>query len=240
MDTHLGEKIAATLKTAYAEMDPSTGMFPADWTCKVCGKVLNADGGHPAELYAGTYSGLCYACERGPAYVVPDSELPDGGRLVSHPPACPSWRRDRTTHWGYPDCEECKGQGARKRYGHNGDYTEYCRACMARVMVKRKHNEVVLLRTVAGALEMCPLRDVEPDEDQTPAWASLSEATRRVTTMAMRMFDSEPTIWTPLVSILNGATVRLTSAQSKAKRADTLKRHVVAALRAEADERSAA
>lgn len=31
--------------------------------CNRCGKPLNKDGGHPAELYAGTYTGLCYGCQ---------------------------------------------------------------------------------------------------------------------------------------------------------------------------------
>ena len=38
------------------------GMYPQH-ECSGCGKLLNADGGHPAELYAGTYTGLCYECE---------------------------------------------------------------------------------------------------------------------------------------------------------------------------------
>jgi hypothetical protein len=229
--------VGAMLERAYAPMDKSTGMYPADWTCKACGKVLNADGGHPAELYAGTYTGLCYGCERGGPYVVPDSELPDGARRVSWPPACPSWRRDRTEHWAYPDCEDCKGQGARMRYGRNGQWTEGCRSCLTRVMAPRKANEVKFLRTVAGALEMVPLRDVAPEGEQTPALASMLEAIRRVLPLSERMFAHEPTVWTPQRYVLREAESRLKPAQLRAKRADTLRRHVVAALRAEADER---
>jgi hypothetical protein len=230
--------VAELLERAYRDMDPSTGMFPADWTCRVCGKRLNADGHHPAELYAGTFTGLCYGCERGAAYVVPDSELPDGARRVSHPPSCPSWRRDRTEHWAYPDCEECGGMGARMRYGRNGQYTEYCRPCLTRVSVPRRTNEVALLRTIAGALTMVPLRDVEPDAELTPAQASAVELVGRVTKMAERMFSREPAVWRPSSpALLRAAEGRLKPAQRNVKRADTLRRHLVAALLAEADAR---
>jgi hypothetical protein len=234
--------IGAALERAYAPMDKSTGMYPADWTCKACGKVLNADGGHPAELYAGTYTGLCYGCERAGTYVVPDSELPDGARRISWPPACPSWRRDRTEHWAYPDCEDCKGKGARMRYGRNGQWTEYCRPCMTRVMAPREVNEVKLLRTVAGALEIAsgalsPAAEVM--ECETPAWASLRALVARVAPMALRMYAREPAAWRPGAHVLESAvSQRLTPAQRRAKRADTLLRHVVAALHAEADERT--
>jgi hypothetical protein len=229
--------IAETLKSAYADMDPKTGMFPADWSCKACGVQLNADGGHPAELYAGTFTGLCYRCERSGPYVVPGSELPDGARLMSWPPSCPSWRRNRTEHWSYPDCPECKGQGARMRYGHMNQWTEYCRACSARVMVRRKTNEAKLLRTVAGALEMVPLREVAPEGERTPAMASVAEAIRRVRVMAERMFSNEPAAWKPHRTIYSYAEGRLTPGQWRVKRADTLRRHVVSALREEADAR---
>lgn len=229
--------IGAALERAYAPMDKSTGMYPADWTCKACGKVLNADGGHPAELYAGTYTGLCYGCERAGTYVVPDSELPDGARRVSWPPACPSWRRDRTEHWAYPDCEDCKGKGARMRYGHMNQWTEFCRPCLARVMAPLRANEIKLLLTVAGALEIVPLRDIAPEGEQTPGLASVSEAIRRVLAMSERMFANEPAAWTPQRYTLREAEARLKPAQLRAKRADTLRRHVVAALRAEATER---
>jgi hypothetical protein len=229
--------IQDTLDRAYRDMDPSTGMFPADWRCKVCDVLLNADGNHPAELYAGTFTGLCYRCERGPAYVVPDSELPDGARQVSHPPSCPSWRRDRTTHWAYPDCADCGGMGARVRYGHNGSYTEYCRACMDRVIAPRKVAEVELLRAVADALEVEHLRVVEPAGEQTPALASVKDAIGRVVGPAMAHWADQPVVWQPR-HVLSSAEARVTRAQLKAKRAETLRRHVVTALRAEADDRT--
>lgn len=226
------------LKRAYQDMDPQTGMYPADWRCRVCDVVLNADGGHPAELYAGTFTGLCYRCERGPAYVVPDSELPDGARLLSWPPASPSWRRDRTTHWAYPDCEECAGKGARMRYSSMNQYTESCRPCLARVMAPRKVNEVRLLRTVADALEGAELVPIEANEPLSAAQATVSTWLTLNVRPILARWDDQPTVWRPPFHLLQQAESRLTPAQSRAKRADTLRRHLVAALRTEADERS--
>lgn len=229
--------VEAAMAAITKDMDPSTGMYPADWTCRVCSKVLNADGGHPAELYAGTYTGLCYGCERGPAYVVPDSELPDGARLVSWPPSSPSWRRDRTTHWAYPDCEECDGMGAhvRSRSQWGGQWTESCRPCMARVMATRRVNEVRYLRTVAGGLEAARLADLPAREPLTAAQTTVSEACTRIVGVADRYFAKTPTVWKPQRYLLQQAESRLKPAQMRAKRADTLRRHLVAALRAEAD-----
>ena len=73
--------------------------------CKGCGKLLNQDGGHPAELYAGTYTGLCYDCERKEAYVI--HEFYDGCKLVSHPPSCPGHSRNRQGYCWYPECKQC-------------------------------------------------------------------------------------------------------------------------------------
>ena len=108
------------------------GMYPPH-PCKECGKLLNADGGHPAELYAGTYTGLCYACERKDPYVL--QEFYDGSKLVSHPPCSPSHRRDRTSHVWYPDCLVCMMGVVRYRRGwrDGGDsYTSYCPSCQWR------------------------------------------------------------------------------------------------------------
>lgn len=231
--------IEDTLKSAYKDMDPSTGMFPADWRCKACGKVLNADGNHPAELYAGTFTGLCYSCERGGPYVVPGSELPDGARLVSHPPACPSWRRDRTEHWAYPDCEDCGGKGARMRHTAMNQYLEFCRPCLARVMAPRKRAEVEFLRSVATSLERDPLTPLEANPPLSAAQATVSCAAQLCATASLKRWADEPIVWQPARYILREAESRLSKAQFNAKRADTLRRHLVAALRAEADARSA-
>lgn len=231
----MSNPVETALAAITEHMDPSTGMYPADWACRACGKTLNADGMHPAELYAGTFTGLCYGCERSGSYVVPGSELPDGGRLISHPPASPSWRRDRTTHWAYPDCEECGGKGARMRYSNWGQYLEYCRPCMTRVMAPRRANEIKYLRTIAGALEMVPLRELPAREPLTAVQTTVSEACTRVSLMAGKMFTREPTVWKPQSYLLSQAESRLKPAQLRAKRTDTLRRHLVAALRAEAD-----
>lgn len=229
--------VETALAAITKDMDPSTGMYPVGWACSRCGKTLNADGCHPAELYAGTFTGLCYGCERSGSYVVPGSELPDGARLVSHPPSCPSWRRDRTEHWAYPDCPDCGGQGARVRYSSmsHGNYTEYCRACAARVTAPRRANEVALLRAVADALEAEHLRTVVPQGEQTPVQASVRDAVLRVMAPAVRARSDLPAPWRPSQSVLMAGESRLTKAQLGAKRAETLRRHAVAALRAEAD-----
>jgi hypothetical protein len=106
------------------------GMFPPG-PCRSCGKPLNADGNHPAELYAGTFTGLCYGCERAAPYV--QRRWADGAQLVSHPPSCPSWRRDRETFVGYPDCPTCAGTGVEQTtWTSGGPVRHYCRACIAR------------------------------------------------------------------------------------------------------------
>jgi hypothetical protein len=107
------------------------GMYPPH-PCKGCGKPLNADGGHPAELYAGTYTGLCYACERKGPLVVATFE--DGCKLVSHPPHCPAWRRDREEYYWFEGCGQCQ-QGrvwVSRAYSEGGPYTQSCPACAPR------------------------------------------------------------------------------------------------------------
>src|SRR5438128_1995499 len=80
-----------------AGADPRTGML-LPRACTNCGRLLNADGGHPAELYLGTYTGLCDDCVRaGPFTVTRFGDV----AAVSHPPHAPSWRRNRESylHW---------------------------------------------------------------------------------------------------------------------------------------------
>jgi len=125
-------RIHQLLETAFAPMDRRTGMFPANSRCTDCNIVLNADGNHRAELYAGTFTGLCYACERKQPYVCAEYPL-DGAIRVSHPPSCPSHRRDRQTFTAYRDCDACKGLGCTARWApYGGQYYEYCRPCLDR------------------------------------------------------------------------------------------------------------
>ncbi len=109
------------------------GFYPQH-SCRVCEHPLNADGGHPAELYAGTYTGLCYGCQNAPVYVVHTSSL-DGCRLLSYAPHCPSWRRDREEYFAYQDCETCRGTGrlyVSRSCGEGGSYYRHCPDCMTR------------------------------------------------------------------------------------------------------------
>jgi len=122
----------------YSEMDEQ-GMLPAAWECLRCGRQLNADGGHPAELYAGTFNGLCYPCTSAGPYVVRIAVL-DGLRELSYPPGCPSWRRDREREYAYPDCPKCLGSGryvwARSGRGRQGTHCEDCLARWTRHPVR--------------------------------------------------------------------------------------------------------
>lgn len=114
------------------------GMLPEGAKCKKCGKLLNADGGHPAELFLGTYTGLCYSCERSGPYTVGVFKL-DGAVKISYPPHSPAWSREREEYTGYPDCPDCQGSGRRyvsrplyrggSYYSYGGSYYSYCRRC---------------------------------------------------------------------------------------------------------------
>ena len=110
-------------------MHPQTGMYPQHG-CGQCHKPLNADGGHPAELYAGTYTGLCYACERGTAYRTHVNAF-SGAETWSHPPHCPSWRRARETFLYFAGCEHCShGRIMIYRAGpQGGSYPKQCESC---------------------------------------------------------------------------------------------------------------
>lgn len=105
------------------------GMLPSA-PCKGCGKPLNADGGHPAEVYLGTYTGLCYACQNGGAYL--ERELPSGATLWNFPPHCPAWRRDREHFIGFADCPACVGRGRimiSRSNSQGGSYPINCKTC---------------------------------------------------------------------------------------------------------------
>ncbi len=107
------------------------GMYPQH-NCKGCNKPLNADSGHPAELYAGTYTGLCYTCERAPRYII--KTFCDGAIRYSYAPQCPSWRRDRKEFIAYTDCTDCRGNGRISHYSYSSwsDYFAQCQACSDR------------------------------------------------------------------------------------------------------------
>ena len=124
----IAESYGAALKTAGMDRH---GMLPADIRCKQCGAEMNPNGHRPAELYAGTFTGLCYRCERGGAYVV--EELDTGVALVSHPPHCPSWRRDRETFYWYTDCQNPKCRKGKitisRPYPQGGPYPKQCDEC---------------------------------------------------------------------------------------------------------------
>lgn len=100
-------------------------------TCKSCGVVLNEDGYHPAETYAGTCTFLCYSCMNAAPFVVETDDL-DGMQSISYPPHCPSWRRDREVFTAYADCPDCKGQGFTWRPAQSDRYRHYCQRCTER------------------------------------------------------------------------------------------------------------
>lgn len=192
--TYTGEPMAPdhALGGIYAIMDRH-GMLPDDWWCTRCAKPLNADGNHPAELYAGTFNGLCYGCTSEAPYVAAVAQL-DGCQRVSWPPKEPSHRRDRTVHYGYPDCASCQGLGAT-----GSPYSaKSCDACLERyskhpLRVSWRRWSEMIMRSCQAAFERawdraagispkCPakkraaLRDefAGPDrEHQTPEFAQL-------------------------------------------------------------------
>ena len=109
------------------------GMLPQR-NCKQCDKPLNADGGHPAELYAGTYTGLCYQCERSGERLIKTDPL-DGSQCWEFPPHCPSWRRTRERFTGFAGCEKCSGKGRiwiGRSDSQGGSYAIQCETCSAR------------------------------------------------------------------------------------------------------------
>lgn len=165
------------------------GMLPADWCCLRCGKQLNADGGHPAELYAGTFNGLCYGCTSADHYVARVSLL-DGAMMISWPPSCPSWRRDREEHIAYPGCASCKGtgvQGLGSSVG-GGTYHEYCRECLARYfshpvreLDSRWRNQLAQAGDRAFQVRMtraAGLRPTASAKRQRAAWEALDDDVR--------------------------------------------------------------
>ena len=120
------------MKHPLAEIMDKDGMLPQH-NCKQCGAPLNADGYHPAELYAGTYTGLCYKCQNAGARIV--GIHTDGAHEISYAPDCPSWRRDRHIHTAYLDCPDCKGTGrvyVSRASSQGGSYHTSCATCTRR------------------------------------------------------------------------------------------------------------
>lgn len=117
------------------------GMYPAH-SCRACGKPLNAGGWHPAELYAGTYDGLCYVCTDSREY--PEREERSGAVVWNFPPHCPAWRRDREVFFGFADCQGCGGRGrieVHRPSSAGGSYGKQCEECNTR---HYKHPAVLL------------------------------------------------------------------------------------------------
>src|SRR3954453_15607353 len=110
------------------KMEKWDGMYPQH-PCKKCGKMLNADGGHPAELYAGcsSYTGLCDKCARGPAYIE-YVDLLDGAITWNCPPGMYG-KRARETYHSYAGCGTCKGTGRTKFHGRYESFDHQCKDC---------------------------------------------------------------------------------------------------------------
>lgn len=105
------------------------GFYPEGTKCKNCGAELSRTD-RPGELYAGTYTGLCYKCQNSGPFVV--AYLGNGFKRWSFPPHCPSWRRDREEFVGQEGCTLCGGKGRKmiyRPYGQGGPYPENCKTC---------------------------------------------------------------------------------------------------------------
>lgn len=109
------------------------GFYQPGTKCNRCGAVLNVDGGHPAELYAGTYTGLCDRCTRAGPYVI--KTYLDGAQLIDVAPSSPAHRRDREKYFAYSDCDVCGGEGHRRIVradARGGSYNHQCPVCAER------------------------------------------------------------------------------------------------------------
>lgn len=82
--------------------------FLPEHPCRTCGRILRGMGtGYPAELYAGTYTGLCYPCTNAVPYMVSESvdEI-----VWSWPPSEPAHRRDRERYVQVKGCACDRGR----------------------------------------------------------------------------------------------------------------------------------
>ncbi len=110
------------------------GMLPATLNCIQCDKPLNENGQRPAELYAGTFTGICYECERKGEYCT-HVDVIDRAEHWDFPPCCPSYNRSRQQYVGYDDCPDCNGKGAvwqSRPDAYGGSYRAYCKTCFTR------------------------------------------------------------------------------------------------------------
>ena len=102
------------------------GFLPEGTKCEQCGNILKKD----AELYAGTFTGLCRSCENISSKV--EVTYFDGAVRISYPPHCPSWRRNRDSFMAYADCKECRGSGKKtitRGMASGGSYPINCPSC---------------------------------------------------------------------------------------------------------------
>lgn len=134
--------------------------FLKDMHCKRCGVKLQGQGdGRPAESYAGTYTGLCYKCEKAPVIVLHTYPL-DGCKLKEYAPHSPSWRRDRESYHAYDDCPDCKGKGHNiisRSFAQGGSYPSYCTTCFNRFWdhPRRKSRSDEIEEQAGNELAMC-------------------------------------------------------------------------------------
>lgn len=106
--------------------------IPGGLDCAICGNALGSidnPRSNPAESYAGTYTGLCYGCERSAVWGCYRCE--DGLVYYSHPPSSPSWRRDRQFYFAYGDCDDCRKGAVRvsRSDAMGGSYNTQCTKC---------------------------------------------------------------------------------------------------------------
>lgn len=109
--------------------------IPGGLTCGICGNVLGSiddPRSNPAESYAGTYTGLCYGCERSATWAC--YRCDDGLIYYSHPPHSPSWRRDREFYVAYEDCTACRSGAVRgsRSDAMGGSYNTQCKECQGK------------------------------------------------------------------------------------------------------------
>lgn len=105
------------------------GFLPEGTKCEQCGTVLKKD----AESYAGTFTGLCRACENISVRI--EKVFFDRAVKISYPPHCPSWRRNRDSFIAYKDCKECGGSGKKtiiRSMAYGGSYPVSCPLCSDR------------------------------------------------------------------------------------------------------------
>ena len=131
------------------------GFLPEGVQCTGCGAELQGEGsGRPAESYLGTYTGLCHSCTSQGPVRDESSQYVSGAWSWSHPPALPSWRRDRERYFAFSDCQKCKGQGCVTQSRSSvtgGSYGTQCSTCSDR---HQKHPLVSLISDYRAARDI--------------------------------------------------------------------------------------